>query len=286
MSKVVFISHYGSLYGANQSLLTFIEHTTIAKTDIVVIVPELGSFTDKLAELGITFIKQLFSPNIYQERHHVLRRNWNGLKKLRWLIKLYLILKKLKPVLIYSNSSILYYGFFLSKLLSVPHVWHLREFSALHYKIHPDFGSKFQKYLLRSNTFNIAISKAISQYYELDKSNSEIVYNGVCTLTEFDKTYQVRSLNKPLTFGVVGAIMPNKGQLQIVKSFHQFLNTKATKENILYLIGQSVGDYVDEICAYIKLNRLDDNIIIVGHLEDRADIYNKFDVLINGSRYE
>lgn len=286
MSRVVFISHYGSLYGANQSLLTFIEHSTMSKADMIVIVPELGAFTDKLTEIGVQFIHQLFSPNIYRAHQGLFRRHWNGVKKLRWLFKLYIILKKLKPVLIYSNSSILYYGFFLSKLLGIPHIWHLREFGALDFKIYPDFGLNFQRYLLSKNTFNIAISRSISKYYKLNEHNSKIIYNGVSTSAEFAETYKEKSFDKPLTFGVVGAIMPYKGQLQIVEAFHQFLVTKGVKENTLYLIGLSVGDYVDEISAYIKNNNLEKNIIIIGHVKERAQIYRKFDVLINGAKNE
>jgi L-malate glycosyltransferase len=285
--KIVFLTHYGGLYGANISLLNYLVHSKIAKNNITVFVPEFGPFVEQLSKLGIENIVQRFSPNIYQENQHFFKRNWNVIKKLRWLYHLYFSIKKINPSLIYSNSSILYYGFFLGKLLRIPHVWHLREFGVPDFKLYPDGGFNFQKYLLKKNTYNVAISKSISEHYQLQNTNSQVVYNGVTTKEDFAKTFRERNFAGALRFGVVGAIMPYKKQLEIVRAFHAFLQNNSTKApHTLHLIGAGFDNYMNDIVAYVEINKLQDHVIFAGHVDERHKIYDNLDMLLNGAENE
>lgn len=280
---IVFIAHYGNLYGANISLLTFLKETSIPKKDFVVIVPTAGSFKSELEKENITCLVQWFAYNTEGENTPLFRRYSNILKKIRWLFKLYFLIRSLNPKLIYSNSSVVYYGHFIAKALSIPHIWHLREFGNLDYHLLPDFGLNFQRRIINKSNHVIAISKAIATHYHLKQNNSCVIYNGV---TKNSDSFKTNNFDRPLKFGLVGLISPYKNQLKAVIAFHQF-NKNLKQGSHLYIIG-GVGDgiYLEEIKNYIDNHQLNSQVTIVGHVNSSAEIYALFDILINPSMYE
>ncbi len=287
-NKIIILAHYTSLYGANLSLLTFLKNTSINSTSFILILPNEGELSLELDKLNIKYIYHWYPLNVNSSEYTLFTRFKSAIKKIRYIFQLYKLIKNLKPQLIYSNSSVLYYGFFISKLLRTPHIWHLREFGTLDYQLIPDFGTDFQKKLLSINTFNIAISQSIAQHYNLKKENSKTIYNGVVKEDELTKKFEFSDFKTDLNFGVVGVIVPYKNQLEIIKAFHLLLKSKdkSLKNCKLYLIGEGSGEYYKTILQYINSQRLEENVILTGHIKETERIYSLFDVLINGSIYE
>ncbi len=254
----------------------------------MVILPNKGEMSLELEKLNIKYIYHWYPLNVNSSEYNFYIRFKSAIKKITYIFQLYKLIKNIKPRLIYSNSSVLYYGFFISKLLRIPHIWHLREFGTLDYQLTPDFGFNFQKKLLSINTFNIAISQSIAQHYNLKNKNSETVYNGVVKEDELTKKFEFSNFKTDLNYGVVGVIVPYKNQLEIIKAFHLLLESKdkSFKNCKLYLIGEGSGEYYETILQYINSQRLGENIILTGHIKETKKIYALFDILINGSIYE
>ncbi|MBK0382073.1 glycosyltransferase [Pedobacter sp. SD-b] len=283
--KILIITHYSSLYGANISLLAFLENTKIPLKNFIVIAPENGLLLNELEKMDIEYHIHWFEHNADFADISYFKRKINAFRRIKILLHLYRAIKRYNPSIIYSNSSVNYYGFFCAKFLTIPHVWHLREFGFNDYNLIPDFGFTFQRLLLKINDRNIAISKAIGSYYKLNASNTSIVYNGVVSSRNLRNITPKKNVIGKLRFGVVGLMVPYKQQLEVIKAFQRFKSMKLT-DSILYLVGEDTEEYSQMISEYIKKNNLQEDIIFTGRITERANIYDLLDVVISAAKFE
>ena len=265
--------------------MEYLDNTEIRLDKILVVSPSEGALTAELEKKAIPFKILPYQPNVEKASVPFFKRQQNAIKRLKTIYYLYKEIKKRRPALLYSNSSVIYYGFFLSKLLHIPHIWHLREYGLNDYQLISDFGFNFKKLILRLNTFNIAISQDISRHFNLNKTNSTVIYNGVIKKNKLNKDIKLPPNNVPLRFGVVGLIVPYKKQLDIIKIFQRY-NAKSNGKNVLFIIGQGNPDYIKEIETYISINNLNSTVTLCGHIKNRDHIYDLFDILITGAEFE
>jgi len=247
--------------------------------------PEHGEIEQQLAGLNIAYAIHPFSYNT-SSRPFTLRGIRAKLKKLRAVAGLYKLIKPYNPTLFFSNSSVIYYGFFLSRLFRVKHIWYLREFGKDDYGLYHDFGIKIFKYLLSLNDRNIAISSSVKAYYELsEKMNTCVIYNGIVSENELNKI-TCKQFNGRLNFGMIGIIRPYKNQLEVIRSFHRYLNI-AKVDDVLMIYGELGKDvYNQEMQKYIVDNQLENKILLMGHIARRDHIYKSLDILIHGAKFE
>nr|WP_294899526.1 glycosyltransferase [uncultured Pedobacter sp.] len=283
--KILIITHYSGVYGANISLAEYLECTQIPRSNFLVIIPHPGPFENILKNLNIAYEIHWFEFNASDSTIPYIERTKIALKRIKKILTLYNAVKHFSPSVIYSNSSVIYYGFFIARLLGVPHLWHIREFGYLDYNLLPDFGFRFQRLLFKLNYNNIAISNAIALYHKLRQRNTVIIYNGVIKGNMISSADNLPNISFPLKFGVVGLIIPYKNQLKIIKAFKQF-HEKYKKASKLYIIGIADEKYLKEIKGYITEEDLQDDIIFCGHIDDRTKIYGIFDILVVGSEHE
>lgn len=282
---IIIITHYSGLYGANVSMLEYLSNTSLPISNFLLIIPTEGIIEERLKSLGIKYIIYSFkfntsaTPFKYSEFKPRLRK-FKMLKGLKGILKLY------NPAVIYSNSSVIYYGFFLAKMFGVKHIWHLREFGKEDYELNHDFGLRLFKYLLRVNDANICISKTIKSYYNLNSSKkSHLIYNGIATVKQISEIKE-KQFSDVLTFGVIGVVKAYKQILETIKAFHQYLSLQKSND-LLLITGLRIEDaYNQAIDDYITAHNLGENIIFRGHVSGRNDIYDSLDLLIHGAKYE
>lgn len=282
---IIIITHYAGLYGANVSMLEYLSNTSLPLSNFLLIIPTEGVIEERLKILGIKYIIYPFRFNTSDTpiKYSEIRPR---LRKFKMLKGLQAILKPYNPALIYSNSSVIYYGFFLAKMFGVKHIWHLREFGKEDYELNHDFGLRLFKLALRVNDANICISQTIKSYYKLKSSKrSHLIYNGIATAKQISEIKE-KQFSDVLTFGVIGVVKAYKQILETIKAFHQYLSAQKAND-VLLIIGLRIEDsYNQSIDDYIAANNLSQNIIFKGHISSRDDIYNSLDLLIHGAKYE
>src|SRR5690606_20011728 len=85
-----------------------------------------------------------------------------------------------QPDIIYTNSSVIYHGYFLAKALSKKHIWHLREFGWEDYNLIHPLSTVYLKKLLSNSDAVVSNSTAISIHYnQIHNKKSFVVYNGI-----------------------------------------------------------------------------------------------------------
>lgn len=156
------------------------------------------------------------------------------------------IAKSLSPDLIHSNTGVLQEGFFVSKLLSIPHVWHLREYQDL------DFG--FQIYpskkifqLLLSHSYCIPITKDIKNHFGLQEVLSKVVYDGV---DSEKKIVAFGGEQKLKVFLCASRLQPEKGQEEVVRAFSKFV--KRHPDYRLVVAGNGDSEYKKKLIRVTK----------------------------------
>ena len=297
--KVVFITHYTNLYGANRSLLNLIEGLKSYNVSSHVIVPYKGDITNALSELDVEYAIFPFKwwvsnfeikGNIREKSIKILRHKYHAVKRLRdnllLLEGLAAQLKKWNIDLVYTNSSVIPVGAFVAQKLQLPHVWHLREFIDLDYNFHHDWGKKVFNYFVAKADRRIAISHAIRDYLANNCSadTTPVIYNGIASEAKFDRLYQVKKelpSKKPYTFSLVGLVHPCKGQDVAIKALS--LLVKRIPETQLLIVG---GGDISHLQQLINTLNVADKVKFWGHIDDPYQAYLNSDAVLMCSKNE
>lgn len=299
--KVAFFTHYTALYGANRSLLNLIDGLKARGVKPYVIVPAEGDITRALRERGIEFAtypiqwwvdKLDYNNNSLLEKGYRLARyQYYALKRLyhnlRLIPQLEKQLRQWKVDLIYTNASVIPAGALVAKKLKLPHVWHLREFIDLDYNLRHDWGKGIFNQLLGQADARIAISKAIHAHL-LDKLSPErnhIIYNGVASISDFDRFRQTKSLSVErdgfFTFALVGMVHPNKGQDVAIRALA--LLTQKFPQVRLLIVGGGDASYVRRLAGELGI---ENHVEFWGHVDDPYRAYLAADAVLMCSKNE
>jgi glycosyltransferase involved in cell wall biosynthesis len=298
--KILFVSHYSELYGANRSLLALIDSLIeLYSIKCAMLLPKKGELAKELDKRGIEYLITPFTycTNVYSQK-------WGGrLKFLRNFLENKRLKKERKIInsaainflsrkiqkqdfnIIYSNSSVIDIGFKLSKVLNIPHVYHVREFAFEHYNFLPDSGYKEYYKTFKESQLVIFISESLKAYFEKKTQlNSKVIYVGVMSKIEAE-LLPVTTINKnpkePFVFSLVGLISEKKGQKIALKALAQL--QKVGYNCKLIIAGGGNSKPIEKI---IKDFHLEKNVELLGYIKNSSEIYAKSDVVLMCSEYE
>ncbi len=187
--KVLYISHTSEMHGSGKALFNIIEAMILKGVDVFIILPKAnGALFDKIKKLKINYflgpVEAWVWQNLKTKRDYILfsyRILRLLINSILFYIKLLFIAKEFKPDVIHTNVGVVHLACFVAKILNIPHVWHIREYQNLDFGWTP-FPSKksFQKKLLSSNNYPIAITKEIYEHHNLQLNcNAKNIYDGI-----------------------------------------------------------------------------------------------------------
>ena len=287
--KILFFSHYGAMLGANRSLLSLVQGLRAKGVKTMIYCPKEAAFSEELKRLNIPYEIVPF-------------QNWADTFLLPgfWLLPIrYLQNKRLMPALlekvkafspdiIHTNSSVLGIGAQLADALKIPHVWHIRELTRLHYNMRffPS-ESTFYRYLAKAAKL-IVISKAVKNEIIGDRDlPHELIYNGVVTKTHFNQdisSFAKAKKEDSITFLLIGMLHPNKNQLMAVQAFEQI--AKAYSKARLLIVGSGRRIYEKRLKDFCKSKNIENQVHFAGYLPNPKDAYLQSDVVLMCSENE
>ncbi len=284
--NIAFFTHYDSLYGANRSLINLVEGLINKNYKPFLIAHRKGAVTDYFESKGFpTFVHRfpwLFSAEQITVDETLSRLN-NTLLSLESLSSQ---LKEWKIDLVYSNSSVMDIGLLAAKLIGKPHIWHLREYGDLDYKIKPDIGRSLFRRILCCSEGLIFISKSLESYILPNYKHpcSKVIYNGVATeafLYEICKNSKKKLKNKVDTFSLVGLVNGSKGQDVAITAFSKVIQKHPKAKLII-----AGGGRLKELKTLINNLNLSDNVFLLGEVPDPFGIFLNTDVALMCSQNE
>ena len=183
MKKILFITHYPGVGGANLSMVYLInnlmDHHGVKP---LVYLPVAGPITELLDKFSIPYEIHRYvswrtqdqgARNIIQAIAMLIFNTFLAIK-LSHRVKKYDI--------IYSNSSKVVFGAFLKFYTKRPLIWHLREFGTIDYPMVFLLPKKCVARIFKYANVCIAISKEVENVYRTlfsPHANYKLIYNGI-----------------------------------------------------------------------------------------------------------
>jgi glycosyltransferase involved in cell wall biosynthesis len=267
---VLFISHYTGTYGANQSLCTLmLELREKYGIRTILLLPSYGPVCSFLTKNGINYYISHYYWWVNSDKG-LFQKILNYRKQLRNLYrikKLVQIFKNEKIDIVYSNSITINIGYWLSKKLDCPHIWHIREtMNAYEFKF--SIGEFLAKRFLKAGADKyIAISDFVFNSYSrlLPVHKLQRVYNGLDIGNEFQIAKIFLGI---LNICIVGIVCEQKNQLDALSAIKILVYKRGITNIKLHIVGSAKEDYLDEIKSFIELNLLQDYVVMAGHQSD------------------
>ena len=282
--KILFITHYTQFYGANQSLRILLDSFKNKGVDVHLLTPFAGAITEYCKQNAISYHIREFKPAFISEQSSKFKRVNHFIQNFKYYPRLIKLISKLKPDIIYSNTSVIDIGFFLSKLLKIKHVWHIREFGDKDYGVRYALGNKsFLRKIKKTNSV-ICISEAIQNEVVKNSINSIIIYNGVISNESLKLRIPQYYPKNKFVFAMVGLLFPKKGHLSALNAFKEVVQ----KHPIVafYIYGTGEPEYTDELKRYVIENNLSESVVFRGFEDNKDLIYADVNCLLMCSDYE
>jgi glycosyltransferase involved in cell wall biosynthesis len=197
-------------------------------------------------------------------------------------------LNHLRPDIIYSNSSVIPLGAFLSKLYKIPHVWHIREFGEADYNLRHDWGETYFRHWLNQAAAVIAISRSVkSKVLHNLTAPVHTVYNGVISEAKnaaIQNRLRPFSRKPDFTFVLVGQINKNKGQKEAILALARL--TKDYPLIKLRIVGDDTNEYAEDLKTLCRSLGLKDQVEFTGYVSDPFEMFLTADAALMCSRHE
>lgn len=286
--RILFITHYTSLYGANRSLLNLLDGLKSYDIEPFVIIPENGDIEKELINRNIHYQVLPVISWASNRKTNIRRMASNAISIYRSIKFINPYIKKWNIQLIYTNSSMTPNGRILAIINKVPHIWHLREFGKLDYDKYFIFPKALSINFIKSSDGIICISESIRDYYFGENNQrSKIIYNGIASRSDFDRykgKYQNKNKHTPYSFSIIGSIRPSKGQETAIRAISDLEKMGLTAQ--LNIAGDGDPHYRDH-CKKLTVDLGIENLVrFTGYLPDPYSVLTETDCLLMCSEHE
>ncbi|MCQ2520827.1 MAG: glycosyltransferase family 4 protein [Lachnospiraceae bacterium] len=283
--KILFLTHYDAMYGANKALLSLLLALKERGKDVLLGIPGKGKMTKALEAAGIPYIICELTPweAPYVEPISFIRKKAKRKKKIAdQLAYLYEQTKDLDIDVVHSNTSVLGTGAMLAEKLGCKHVWHIREYGWEHYGNYFFYPAKMVQDYYEKAAAVITISDALAENKRKKYPSANIVriYDGV-TLEEPVKK---EDEDRIVRFIYIGYLFPMKHQMDVLKACDLLKQQRITNFQMIFA-GGGGNRYEKKLKAFQKRKGLD-NVTFAGYVEKPYELLQKCDVGIIASEYE
>ncbi|WP_027003193.1 glycosyltransferase family 4 protein [Hugenholtzia roseola] len=317
--KILFLTHYALLYGANRSLLSLVENFAARGVQVWVWIGEKGDLGEYLQARKIPFWEKDFPISMHYapeneafwkkkarfvfNKFKILEKKHKQKKAISWALET-IKKEKIEFDFIYSNSTVFEVGTILAQKLRLPHVQHLREFGYDDYFLKPDAGLDAHFKRLAAAQIKICISKAIETHYfgtlspELRQKNAIFqIYNGVLSKEEGLKREKLKKqndlqnkaeANKTATFLFIGLIHPNKGTHEAIEALGLLKRAYPQLAEVrLQIVGTcNVKGYQAKLEELVAQYKLEKQVDFVGFVSNPSIFYQNSVALLVCSKKE
>ncbi|MCK1214602.1 glycosyltransferase family 4 protein [Streptococcus uberis] len=248
--KICLIAHLNDLSGANKSLLDLADFFR-ENFEVVVVIPRNGSLNQELQSRGIRTHIIPSATWVTRKQETVLKK---FIKKVLLIISeplFYIYFKKENFDIIHFNSSIFGSGAKAARKLKIPFTWHIRELAEDNFSL--IFLNRKKTYkLINSSVKVVTISNFMKDHIKKNINSNliEVIYNGIKPTT-----YKKIENNKLKSLVIIGAIAPDKGQIDAIRAVKVLKN-----EMNLDIPLKIVGAIIDQEYYNFLLNEITDDI--------------------------
>jgi len=289
--RVVFVSHSGSLGGAEKNLLELVENLTKKSVTCIVLLPSDGELASELRARGIQC--RILG---YQWWVHV-GGAWNSLREfaylqirtLRNLVVLWQVVRLLlewRPDVVFTNTITVPAGAIAARIVRKPHVWLIEEFGDENDRLVFDLGIRvstklMDKYSRSVLTVSEAVLRRYANYIARDKLFC--TYPGISCQPKESGVSKERT-GSTVRLAIVGIVEERKGQSDAVCALASL--RKQGVEAELDIVGDAVPNYMRKLQTTIMKEGLAPFVHFHGYLKKPSDVVIQSDIVLVCSRAE
>ena len=277
------------LSGATKSFLLMLKGVMEHGVNPIVVVPDTKGVTTTLRKMGVRIVVIPFRMNTYPPVD--CTKDW-----LLFIPRLIgrlsintLAISKLRKVfanesldIIHSNVSVIDIGIRLSKLLRIPHIYHIREYGDRDFGYHHfPCRKRYLSDLRKDSNWSIFITKALKTYYEMDNNpTSYVIYNPI-----YSSSYAlVNNIKKPY-FLYAGRLDKGKGVFDLIKAYIIYV-TEVSDPLQLYIAGSTDGDGNSIMVDMVREANIGHLVTFLGYRDDVALLMQEAIAIVVPSYYE
>lgn len=285
--KLLYIISTTHIDGATLSFLTLIKGMQEKGVQSIIVVPDSrNQLLGILDNLKIKYYKIPFTyrsyPNItnidsfFKFSYRLIKMAYINIKAKNRIVK---IINLEKPDIVHTNVGPLHIGYEACLKAKVPHVWHIREYGDLDFKIY-EFPSKRSFHRRLQNSYVITITKALLEYNHLKESYKyRVIYNGVGRKNETNF-----SSKKEKFFLCASRVSKEKGHERIIKIFSIFYQSHSNYK--LVILGDGDINFIEELRQQSKKLGCGDAVEFKGFQQNVSDYMYKAKALLVASPAE
>ena len=273
MIKVVQVSSDSNIGGAGKCILTFLKTFNREVFDVCVVLPKKSLLRPKAEALGI---------KVYEAEH--LAEKSLDFKAVSGLVNLF---KQIKPDIVHTHASMS--ARIAAKLCGIKTVYTRHSVFPPPDKLCHGIGKAVNGFINNHTADRIiAVAEAAKENIVVtgvDPKKIDVILNGVEVLEPYDgkKLTELRA-EYNIAEGEKVAVMA--ARLNVVKGHKYFVKAaeilKSRGLKFKFLIA-GTGDVEDEIMQQIKTSGLEDEVVMLGFVNDVEPLMNVMDVQVNCS---
>lgn len=278
--KYLWITHDPNLSGANKCMLEVIEGLHKLGHESEVITTRKAGLEGKLTKCNTP---NHVLPYYNRTGNFSVKRIKQGIRNLLSIFQLILLIKKVKPDKIVSNTVSVSVGAWASFFIGKKHIWYVHEFGKEDHGIVFPFGEAIANRLIGYFSKKvIVVSNILKEKYikYINENKIRVLYNYPQVSKELLENESTGALFKLI---VLSQISPGKRQMDAIKAIN-LLNEKAFH---LRILGNVVDKhYFQQLLTEIKNNRLERQIEIMGYVQEPFKVIEKADAVLICSESE
>lgn len=245
---ILFITHYPGMYGANQSLCQLmLDLRKRYNVRPIVLISQRGDICKFLDQHDIQYYVSHFYWWVNADKG-IFQKFLNYRKQIRNLSGIsnqVEMLEKENIDLVYTNSVCINIGYWLSKRMHCPHIWHIRETLQAYDFKYTLPGFMVKRFFRKGADRYIVISDFVAGSYKgfLPDKKVKKIYNG---LSLDVKNKKADNADGVLQMVMVGIMCEQKNQLDALKAVNNLKN-KGLDNFKLHFIGGNKPDYLQKM---------------------------------------
>ena len=280
--KIAFIAHGFQHGGAQKYLYDFVRYCCGEAIECMVIGPRSGPQLHDFRDLGVEVIP---IPMTSVWGSSVLLRPVQFLKIIVNTLQMIKALLRFQPTLVYTNTSTIISGAFASKILRLPHFWHVHEnFDTM--EIPVAIPRKALPMIMESMSVKVIFVShlAMKSIFPNGSSKAVVVHNGVDLSRFMFSNRSVTKVNKPCIC-FIGALAHRKG-VDILLLALALLKHENGRAPCLDIWGSGDPGYTRLLKNLADELGIADRVRFMGHTSNIDEILPEYDVLVVPSRGE
>ena len=286
---VCVFNHSSGKYGAELSLLELIDRLAARQAVLfTLVIPADGVLRQRTEDLGgsVMVVQSHWwcavDPPESAIISEMILNSYENIENLS------LLLKRIAPDVILSNSMVSPWGAVSALLLNRPHIWWVKEFGQSDHNL--DFYFTFQKTLEVINeasnsvvTNSAAVKHAL--FPALGPEKCQVASNIVSLPPSlaYDQPYFRHASSIKLIIAA-GNVIRQKGQADAVHAVIKLIKNNRDVE--LCLVGRIYSYFGDSLQALVKLEGLEDRIHFLGYLDNIRPVLEQADIYLMCSEME